>query len=163
MIWRNEWIEALRCDFDLVSIYFQEYMHGGSRDRWSTVLTHAPWLSILKATCDKNHQHAPFGISKQKRNSEYPAVLCNTIASAAHASALQHGAQANLAKPQAMKRKAVAPTRSQAGRQTHGNRHPELLPELEHVVGLPWLAHRPTKWPRMLISDELGKARVRAS
>jgi hypothetical protein len=38
------------------------------------------------------------------------------------------GLQANLAKPQAKKRNsvAVAPTRSQAGRQPCGNRHPEL-------------------------------------
>ena len=44
----------------------------------------APWLSILKAACDKSH-HAAWGISIQKRNAEYLAVLCNTIASAAHA------------------------------------------------------------------------------
>eukprot|EP00971_Amphidinium_carterae_P333649 6468473-Amphidinium_carterae.1 len=56
-------------------------MHGGTRDKWSTLLHNVPELIPLGLVCDKRHEHAHY-LSERHASGSYPPLLCRRLAAA---------------------------------------------------------------------------------
>ena len=73
---------------EVASVSFAHCMHGGGRDKRTSVWHGGGWsLASLAAECDNSHSHRPWGLSKEpgtlfataeERN--YPRLLCERIA-----------------------------------------------------------------------------------
>ena len=65
----------------------QVCMLGGSRDKWTKIVTNIRGLSVLGKSCDGSHRHAPWKFSFQEGFSsaleaEYPELMCQLMAEA---------------------------------------------------------------------------------
>ena len=160
-MWMTRWMKALVSNYNLFAVDFQQCMQGGKRDKWSTFVTNMPELRVLQSTCDGQHQHAPWGVTLEghkyrfntAEEAEYPALLCSRIAEAISTAAMAAGVQPCNSTP-SKKRKAPDSTMmASAGKQPRGNRHPELIPEFQQLLEVPWKF--PMSLPRKLTTTEL--------
>lgn len=160
-MWQTQWMLELIDEFSLFPVTFQQCMHGGKRDKWSTFYTNAEWLLPLAKECDGSHVHAPWGITKDgikykfntAEEAEYPPVLCQRIAAAVHSAALSAGIQV-VSQPNVVAPKAPPTKMAAAGRQPRGHRLPEVISEYKSTLFVSWPFSKPTKLPRFLSADE---------
>ncbi len=76
---------------EVQDVVFQNCMHGGKRDKWTRLRCgHADAFAALQATCDRSHQHAPWGPKSPScggfysaEEAEFPQQLCQKMAKAA--------------------------------------------------------------------------------
>ena len=150
--------------YQLQAVTFQQCMHGGQRDKWSTFYTNAPWLQVLVAVCDGNHKHLPWGVTQNgtkvrfntAEEAEYPQLLCSRIAEAAKAAALKMGAQSVISAPKSNV-KPVPFKMAAAGKQPRGNRHPELSAEFHSILDVRWPFPKAKHLPRALQHHESSR------
>ncbi len=88
--WWTKWVQQL---FETTATYtgdFQVCMMGGQRDKWTRILANFPEISAMNVSCDKSHEHAPWGFARDtsgKRvwatslESQYPKKMCVVLAS----------------------------------------------------------------------------------
>ena len=85
----DEW-PILLTRTDVFSAIFQNCMHGGNRDKWSTWVSTSSRILALSAVCDNSHMHKPWGATgdtdnKRKLNyataeeAAYPTLLCERV------------------------------------------------------------------------------------
>ena len=160
-MWQTSWMKQLIERFNLRAVTFQQCMHGGKLDKWSTFYTNAPWLTFLAMECDGQHSHLPWGVTKDGKKyvfntaeeAEYPPVLCERIAAATSEAALHAGVQEVVPLPKAPSRPAPSKMAA-AGRQPRGNRLPEVISEYKSTFTVTWPFAKPLKLPRLLSSEE---------
>lgn len=160
-LWETKWFLRLQKKFGLFAVNFQQCMHGGRRDKWSTFYTNADWLQCLALSCDNSHSHAPWGVTFEggryrfntSEEAEYPSLLCSRYSDAALQAALERKVQQDI-NTITKKRKHDQRNMAAAGRQPRGNRHPELIPEFKECRHVAWPFSPPQKLPRCLTSYE---------
>jgi hypothetical protein len=139
-------VESNVCEVwdQLIDVSFQHCMHGGTRNKWSTWKCTSPFMTHLSASCDGNHEHAPWGmvVDNETGNrhfatadeAEYPTLLCQKVANAVLADVISRGAV-----PQPTQLIDVHPTfdhgfnRIATFQQPRGARYPQLLSEFVSV------------------------------
>ena len=129
--------------FQLAGVYFTTFqvcMHGGERDKKTSLLHNCKQLCQLGVLCDKHHTHKGWSVSKTLNGkwqydtaseAEYPLLLCQRIAAIISRSACDRQLPVHpeprstpLAHHQASTTCKLA-----AGKQPKGRRAPPMLPE----------------------------------
>ena len=168
-MWVTKWMKRLISKYNLFAVNFQQCMHGGLRDKWSTFVTNMEELKVLQRVCNGGHKHAPWGVTLEGHKyrfhtadeAEYPALLCNRIAEAISTAAIAAGVQP-CQQPTSKKRKAPDPSlMASAGKQPKGNRHPELISEFQQVLEVCW--NFPMSQPRKLTQKEQDAYNITSS
>ena len=92
-MWKTRWFRRLfkNPNFHYRWMHAQMCMHGGKRDKWTSLLHGGPINLVgLSKVCDGNHTHAPWGLLRtanggfataEERN--YPRLFCKRIAAQA--------------------------------------------------------------------------------
>ena len=138
-MWMVPCIAAL---FNLSGVYFTTFqvcMHGGERDKKTSLLHNCKQLQQLGVMCDRQHAHKGWSVSKSlsgkwqydtAREAEYPLLLCQRIA--AIISRLAHAQNLPIhleARSTPLAQQASTTWRVAAGRQPRGRRAQAMLPE----------------------------------
>ena len=126
-------------------VTFQHCMYGGTRDKWTAIHFAPPGLfASLHRTCDKSHQHDPWGRSSHgvyatALETVYPQGLCEAIRAC-----LLDGLRLQRAAPLPVRRARgdlpIIPPRddrASAGTQPRGARSRRLIPEFKATIWLP--------------------------
>ena len=133
--------------FDLEGVYFTTFhvcMHGGDRDKRTSLLHNCPWLKQLELRCDRSHNHKKWSVSRTldgrwqydtASEAEYPLLLCQRIAVLISKAAIHYGHPVSV-EPKGLTQpnKASTPWKVSAARQPRGRRLQNLLPEDGQVV-----------------------------
>ena len=143
-MWMVPCIAAL---FNLSGVYFTTFqvcMHGGERDKKTSLLHNCKQLQQLGVMCDRQHAHKGWSVSKSlsgkwqydtASEAEYPLLLCQRIA--AIISQLAHAQNLPIhleARSTPLAQQASTAWRVAAGRQPRGRRAQAMLPEDGQVV-----------------------------
>lgn len=140
-MWSTAWFSRLIADKMLFPIHFQQCMHGGDKDKWSTFYTNSPVFSALALVCDKNHTHLPWGIHHSttgwnfstKSEEACPQLLCDRIADII----VQHCREQNVLFLNSGKRikghLSSKQRAAEAGKQPRGSLLPPVIPEFKEV------------------------------
>ena len=145
-MWLVPCIAAL---FDLPGVFFTTFhvcMHGGVRDKRTSLLHNCVELNALAARCDKSHQHKEWSVSRTldgkwaydtSSEAEYPLQLCQKIAAIISRCAVSKRLPISLEpKGPSPVIQSNAAWKIAAGRQPRGRRSPGMLPEDGQVVDL---------------------------
>ena len=161
-LWNTTWMKRTITRCNLFPLYFQDCMHGGLRDRWSTCYTNASAFSPLAVVCDQMHTHLPWSVSTDSPSPEpdFPQELCDKICTIVSNMATNAGAVIQKPATQAPGTFLSSKLRSaEAGRQPRGNMLPQIISEFAEIVHLPW--NKPScKCPRLLTEHEADTLRL---
>ena len=160
-MWATKWFVSLIQDLCLHEVKFQQCMHGGRRDKWTSLYVNHAYFDHMAVECDQQHDHLPWGVAISSKGhrfntaeeAEYPQLMCSRISEAIHKAAQALGAQ-NVSAVSSKRRKAIPLAMAQAGKQPRGNRFPEVLPEFREVCELSFTLPRTKPVPRKLQSHE---------
>ena len=83
-MWATKWFVALIRDLQLHEVRFQQCMHGGRRDKWTSLYVNHCHFDSMALHCDQQHTHLPWGVSvlgksykfNTAEEAEYPPSLC---------------------------------------------------------------------------------------
>lgn len=156
-MWATKWFVSLIQDLCLHEVKFQQCMHGGRRDKWTSLYVNHAYFDHMAVECDQQHDHLPWGVAISSKGhrfntaeeAEYPQLMCSRISEAIHKAAQALGAQ-NVSAVSSKRRKAIPLAMAQAGKQPRGNRFPEVLPEFREVCELSFTLPRTKPVPRKL-------------
>lgn len=161
-MWNTTWLRNAIRRRQLFPISFQQCMHGGMRNKWTTLYVNDSSFSSLAMECDGNHPHLPWGVAKHDSSwkfntadeAEYPAVLCERISSTV--ANIAHDRKVVFLPPQVPKRQRLEPKRraAEAGRQPRGNLLPQIIPEFKHKITLGVPPSFLSNAPRLLTDQE---------
>eukprot|EP00435_Cladocopium_sp_Y103_P024718 s1417_g6.t1 len=135
--------------FNLPGVFFTTFhvcMHGGERDKRTSLLHNCEELTALAARCDRSHRHKEWSVSKTldgrwaydtSSEAEYPLRLCQKIAAIISRCAVSKGLSISLEpKGPSPVSQPNSAWKIAAGRQPRGKRSPGMLPEDGQVVDL---------------------------
>ena len=145
-MWLVPCIKAL---FEFAGVFFTTFhvcMHGGDRDKRTSLLHNCPELCALALRRDKQHKHKDWSVSKSldgkwqydtSSEAEYPLLLTQRIAAIVSKVAVRRGLPINLEpRGPVVVQKSSNTWKVAAGRQPRGRRAPNLLPEDGQIVRL---------------------------
>lgn len=140
--WSTKWVKSVISKKRFFPVEFQQCCHGGRRDSWTRLYVNHNSFQNLRATCDGSHSHPSWKV-QLKRTSEaaYPELLCTRIADIISLIA-DHGGilpPVTAGGPSGQAADNVAKLRAaQSGRQPRGNLLPQIIPEFQEIVKIPF-------------------------
>ena len=152
-MWSTKWFKTLIGELHLHPVHFQQCMHGGRRDKWTTFYTNSSAFDVLALECDRSHPHLAWGVSQSTAGwifstaseAEYPQELCTAVAKIVKSLAIDvqisfPATKTSKSKPLQSKIRA-----SQAGLQPRGNLLPPIISEFKDIINIEWCTKLPTK------------------
>ena len=160
-LWSMECVKALVEQYNLFPVDFQPCAWGGQRNIWLRCYVNFPEFRSLGKRCNGQHEHFSRPAADGQlslKHSEYPPILCQTMAAAIAECARNSQLQPHTAKKQKFST-ASALRAAEAGRQPRGNRLPQILSEFKYecVIQIPATSNLK---PRQLTQQECHDANL---